>query len=353
MYKNLFRPALFLADAESAHHRALKLGQAFCRGAAGRWLRAACDFSRPELEQQIFGLHFKNPVGLAAGFDKDCVAPDLFSALGFGFLEFGTVTPRGQSGNPRPRIFRLPADAALINRMGFPNQGLERLRERLKQARARHPRAVFGVNFGKSKTTEIDHAAADYLECLEGLGGLADFFVVNVSSPNTPELRRLQEPARLRALLLSLSSKNPENRPILVKLAPDLSPLELRQALECCLQSRIAGVVATNTTLSREGLKTITSEAGGLSGRPLFPKALQRVKEIAQITAGQIPIIGVGGISSGADAIEMMRAGASLVQVYTGLIYEGPFLIRKINQDIFLHMQREGLRHLAELRGRA
>jgi dihydroorotate dehydrogenase len=291
------------------------------------------------LNRNLFGLHFSNPVGMAAGFDKNAVLVDELSALGFGFIEIGTVTPKAQPGNERPRLFRLEKDHALINRMGFNNDGAVTIAARLS---VRKGNAVIGGNIGKNKDTPNERAAEDYLQCMEVLYPHVNYFVVNVSSPNTPNLRELQEKEPLRMLLSSLTAAAQAmtiKKPILLKIAPDLSKEMLNDILEIVTASGVAGIVATNTTLSREGLRTDAGKvneigAGGLSGRPLFERSTQIIREIKEKSHGKIPVIGVGGIFSAADALEKMEAGAALIQLYTGFIYKGPDLLKEINKEL-------------------
>lgn len=301
--------------------------------------RSLYNFQDPELEVECFGLKFKNPVGLAAGFDKDAKLFNELSSLGFGFIEIGTLTPEGQAGNPQPRLFRLPADQSLINRMGFNNGGVADAIERLKKKKTA---VLIGGNIGKNKVTPNENAGADYKACFHALHPYVDYFVVNVSSPNTPNLRALQEKEPLKALLSALQEANhgyEKTRPILLKIAPDLTNEQLDDIVEIITETKIDGVIATNTTISREGLKTDAREveaigAGGLSGMAVRDRSTEVIRYLHQKSAGAFPIVGVGGINTGEDAIAKLEAGASLVQVYTGFIYEGPSMIKKINRAI-------------------
>lgn len=296
----------------------------------GRKLKA-----RTELGQDLFGLHFPHPVGLAAGFDKDARWIDSLSELGFAFIEIGTLTPKAQIGNPKPRLFRLPKDEALINRMGFNNSGVEAAVERLKTRRSK---VIVGGNIGKNKVTPNENAVDDYLICFEALYPHVDYFVVNVSSPNTPGLRELQEKGPLLNILNQLQVKNQEKekpKPILLKIAPDLTDGQLDDIVEIVNESGTSGIIATNTTIAREGLSVgprVVDEIGngGLSGKPLESRSTEVIRYIAKRSEGQIPIIGVGGIQTARDAREKLSAGASLVQVYTGFIYEGPNIVKNI-----------------------
>jgi len=292
------------------------------------------------LETEVFGLKFKNPVGLAAGFDKNAKYINELSFCGFGFIEIGTLTPKPQSGNPKKRLFRLKEDFGIINRMGFNNDGVDMAIEHLKKARKNG--VLVGGNIGKNKVTPNEEASNDYLECFETLFDYVDYFVVNVSSPNTPNLRALQEKEPLERLLKSLVSRNKTHatpKPILLKIAPDLSDYQLDDIISLFSLTQIDGLIATNTTISRDYLKTSSDEvkaigAGGLSGIPVQERSTEVIKYISEKSNGSIPIIGVGGIHSAEAAIEKLKAGASLVQMYTGFIYEGPAVIRKINRAI-------------------
>ncbi len=299
----------------------------------GRSLLRSLYDERHDQKIKLFGLSFKNKVGLAAGFDKDGKYAEAMSLLGFSFIEIGTVTPLAQDGNPQPRLFRLPKDNAIINRMGFNNEGVEAMASRLRSMRASG--FVIGGNIGKNKNTSNEDAVEDYLTCYLALKGLVDYFVVNISSPNTPNLRSLQDKEPLDRLLMTVQSvnKKEENKPLLLKIAPDLSDGQLDDIIEVVLKNNLDGIIATNTTLSREGLKMSSEKveeigSGGLSGAPLHNRSTEVIRYIRSKTS--LPIIGVGGIHSAADAVEKISAGAQLVQVYSGLIYEGPSLINRI-----------------------
>lgn len=292
------------------------------------------EVKNPKLEREIFGLKFKNPVGLAAGFDKDAKLYKELSNLGFGFIEIGTLTPKPQDGNPKKRLFRLKEDSAIINRMGFNNGGVLEAVERLKQNNG----VLIGGNIGKNKNTPNEEATSDYEICFEALFPHVDYFVVNVSSPNTPNLRALQDKEPLTQLLQTLQNLNvakTKQKPILLKIAPDLTDEQLLDIIDIVKETQIAGVIATNTTLSREGLQSENkSEMGGLSGKPLTNRSTEVIRFLSQKSNKAFPIIGVGGIHSADDAIEKLEAGASLIQLYTGFIYEGPSLIKEINEKI-------------------
>ncbi len=325
LYERLVRPALFALDPERAHHLAINaLRFAPAVASLGGFRPAARPVS-------AFGLTFRNPIGLAAGFDKNGVALPGWEALGFGFVEIGTVTAKAQPGNPQPRIFRYPEAQALINRLGFNNDGADAVAERLRRLRGsgRWPAIPVGINIGKSKATPLDGAAEDYLFSFRRLREFADYVVVNVSSPNTPGLRALQGEKALSDLLGAMHEENRKSaKPILLKIAPDLNDTELEQIIATCEKEEIAGIIATNTTLDHSALAGMKDEAGGLSGAPLREKTTAFIRAIKGRT--RLPIIGVGGIMNGDDAREKMEAGATLVQVYTGYIYRGPALLREI-----------------------
>jgi len=291
-----------------------------------------------KLEKTLFGLTFKNPVGLAAGFDKNAVLFDELSAFGFGFIEIGTVTPKPQPGNPKPRLFRLKKDQALINRMGFNNDGVDVIAERLRH---RKTAIIIGGNIGKNKTTPNEKAVEDYLICFDKLFEVVDYFVVNVSSPNTPNLRALQDKKPLTHILQSLQNENNKRdkpKPILLKIAPDLTDSQLLDIIDIVNTTKIAGVIATNTTISREGLVSNNkNETGGLSGKPLSNRATEVIHFLSEKSEKAFPIIGVGGIHSANDAQEKIKAGATLVQLFTGFIYQGPGLVKRINNYSELH----------------
>jgi dihydroorotate dehydrogenase len=339
MYK-LFRPLLFLIDPEKIH--ALVSGVLRFKSRLPGFqsaLKFFYQFDDRRLERKLFGLTFKNPVGLAAGFDKDAKLIDALSCMGFGFIEIGTLTPKAQPGNDKPRLFRLPLDQALINRMGFNNEGVLAAAARLRN---RKSSVIVGGNIGKNKSTPNESAVEDYAYCFEALYAHVDYFVINVSSPNTPGLRELQEKAPLQQLLKTikeLSLKKPIARPVLLKIAPDLSISQLDDIIEILKVTGIDGVIATNTTISRGGLQTKQEElerlgAGGLSGQPLTKRATEVIRYLRTRLGKDFPIIGVGGIMSPEDAIEKIEAGADLVQIYTGFIYEGPELVKRINKKI-------------------
>jgi len=327
-----------LLPAERAHHFTFKLVKAlFVIPGVASIFKSLYHYQSPKLVREVFGIEFPNPVGLAAGFDKDAQLVDPLATMGFGFIEIGTVTPVAQVGNPQPRLFRLPVDQGLINRMGFNNKGAAAAVAALKR---RNSKVIVGGNIGKNKVTPNEEAKQDYIKCFNELFPWVDYFVVNVSSPNTPGLRQLQEKEPLMALLQTLQDQNktkPKPKPILLKIAPDLNDGQLDDIISIVQETQLSGIVATNTTIDRSQLKTEASQvnsigAGGLSGQPLKSRATEVIRYLHQNTEGKIPIIGVGGIQNGADAWDKLQAGASLIQVYTGFIYEGPGMVKQINR---------------------
>lgn len=339
MYK-LVKPLFFSLDPETAHYTVTGGLRTFLKiWGSKKLMKASFSYENPNLEQTVFGVKFKNPVGLAAGFDKNAEFIQEMASLGFGFIEIGTVTPRPQPGNDKPRMFRLPKDGALINRMGFNNQGVDVAALRLKYFTERDG-LVVGGNIGKNKTTPNEDAVNDYVICFDKLFDYVDYFVVNVSSPNTPGLRDLQEKEPLKHILNTLQQRNEKHekpKPIMLKIAPDLTDSQLDDIVEIVVDTRIAGVIATNTTIEREGLQSnasLINEAGGVSGKPLAVRSTEVIRYLAEKSDRRFPIIGVGGIHSAADALAKIQAGASLVQVYTGLIYEGPQLVKQICKRI-------------------
>ncbi len=349
MYKQLVKPALFAMDPEQAHDLMRLGGRLANSRLVSRALRAVYDVWDPRLAVHVAGISFPNPIGLAAGLDKQAELVGLMTGLGFGHLELGTITAKAQPGNPRPRIFRLAQDRALINRMGFPSAGADVLKAKLERIRRRFPALPpIGINIGKSKETELDRAIEDYRYSFDLLAPLADYIAVNVSSPNTQGLRQLQEKDRLLALLCSLRDANSHKRPVFVKVAPDLSWGAVEEVIECCLESGCAGIIATNTTLGREGLTCSIDQAGGLSGAPLRQKSLDMVRFIGSRLQGKLSLIGVGGVSSTEDVLAMLAAGASLVQVYTALVYEGPSIVRTLNRGLLSYMQQRGFGSVLE-----
>jgi dihydroorotate dehydrogenase len=361
-YRSILRPLLFRLPPERAHEAAL---DALALTLGSEWARriAAQRFDRaPFGELRRFGLKFSNPVGLAAGFDKNGTAARYLAALGFGFIEVGTVTHQPQPGNARPRLFRLPLDLALINRQGFNNRGAAALAAQLA---AHRPGCVLGINIGRSRAVALEDAITDYLASFELVHALADYVVVNVSSPNTPNLRELQRPEALNALLSALQQRNQELAvkhprgqpvPLLVKIAPDLDERDLESIVEIALRANLSGIIATNTTTSRAGLQTSLGKveacgAGGLSGAPLRSRSTAIIASLYRLTRGRMTIIGVGGIFNALDAWEKISAGASLVQLYTGLIYQGIGIARDINDGLAEILSKQGISTLDEAVG--
>ncbi|MDB5002455.1 MAG: quinone-dependent dihydroorotate dehydrogenase [Mucilaginibacter sp.] len=341
---SLLKPILFRFDPENIHYFVTRNLKRFNRFPGGTTLsRALWDLKDYRLEKEVFGLKFINPVGLAAGFDKNAEVISELANMGFGFIEVGTVTPLPQAGNPKPRMFRSPADKAIINRMGFNNLGVDVIAERIaayrKNASPKQKGLLIGGNIGKNKNTPNEDAVNDYIKCFDRLFDVVDYFVVNVSSPNTPGLRELQEKEPLMQLLNTLQQRNNKNditKPILLKIAPDLTNEQLDDIVEIVQQTKIAGVIATNTTIDKSSLSIdkLKEEAGGLSGAPLTKRSTEVIRYLAAKSGRSFPIIGVGGIHSADDALEKLDAGASLIQLYTGFIYEGPGLIKRINKRL-------------------
>ncbi|MGG6263491.1 quinone-dependent dihydroorotate dehydrogenase [Leptolyngbya sp. AN03gr2] len=358
-YRSILRPVLFSglkADPEWLHVQTLR---SLSWLNSLDWLRSQVDhlygYESPKLAQSLWGLSFPNPIGLAAGFDKDGVAADIWSSFGFGFAELGTVTFHAQPGNPQPRLFRLTEDLAALNRMGFNNQGAAALRSRLEHRNSGIP---IGINLGKSKITPLEEAADDYLGSFRLLKSFGDYFVVNVSSPNTPGLRSLQATDQLEPILSALQTENQSEKPLLVKIAPDLEWEDISAIVDLAQRYQLSGIIATNTTIRRDGLKTqtvrgnpISEEAGGISGAPVRARSTEVIRSIWKQTGGSLPIIGVGGVFSADDAWEKITAGASLVQVYTGWIYEGPTMVKRILQGLEERLERSNFSSLKDAIG--
>ena len=372
IYQSAIRPLLFnllKTDPEFLHQqtiRSLTWWEQNHEHIPTNWLHTKLQqsfcFADPRLEQQLWGLHFPNPVGLAAGFDKDAAATNIWSSLGFGFAEMGTVTFHPQPGNPRPRLFRLPADSAALNRMGFNNSGAQAMANRLIAQRQKKytPVIPIGINLGKSKVTPLTEAATDYLQSFRLLKELGDYFVVNVSSPNTPGLRSLQDATMLSSILAALQESNNTHKPIFVKIAPDLEWEAIADIIALAKTYQLAGIIATNTTIRRDGLKTSiieatgnppSQEAGGISGTPVRDRSTEIIRFIWQRTQGEIPIIGVGGIFSADDAWEKIIAGASIVQIYTGWIYQGPWIVSRILAGLITKLDQNGLQSISDAVG--
>ncbi|GBO56683.1 dihydroorotate dehydrogenase [Pseudanabaena sp. lw0831] len=361
-YQYGVRPLLFSLDPEAAHHFAI----ATCRRISESPILQAIAkstfyYSDSRLSQTLWNLKFENPVGLAAGFDKNAEAIGAWEHLGFGFAEVGTITAHAQSGNPQPRLFRLPSDRAVLNRMGFNNRGAAATAIDLQNYLQSHKLSIpLGLNLGKSKITEIADAKLDYAESLRSLYDFGDYFVVNVSSPNTPNLRDLQATDQLCAILAELNPINNANKPILVKIAPDLNDADIVEVVKASQSYGVAGIIATNTTISRQNLTTthltmtgrpVTEEAGGISGQPVRDRSLQVINLIWKTTQGSLPIIGVGGIFTAEDAWQKITAGAAIVQVYTGLIYEGPMIVKQILQGLVAKLEAHGLDNIQQAIG--
>ena len=335
MYKKIILPVLFLFDPEKVHNFTFLLFKIFLNiPFVGFLVQKIYSVDSEKLSKKLFGVEFKNPVGLAAGFDKNAKLYNELSRFGFGFIEIGTVTPIAQAGNPKKRLFRLTNDQGIINRMGFNNDGMHKIAARLKK----NKNILIGGNIGKNKATPNDKAVNDYLLCFNYLFDYVDYFVVNVSSPNTPNLRELQNTNFLRVILDSLNKENlkkSKTKPILIKISPDLSKENLLEIVDLAISLKIDGIIATNTTINRDNLTSKNiNESGGLSGKPLANKSNEVIRFISDKSNGKIPIIGVGGIHSAKDAIDKIKAGADLVQIYTGFIYEGPSLIKSINKAL-------------------
>jgi len=342
-YRRILRASLFRLDAERAHRLTLAI--------LSRMPRRAPRGDPQILRTTVLGLEFSNPVGLAAGMDKDARGARAWNALGFGFAEFGTITPRPQPGNPPPRMWRLPEHRALINRLGFPSDGIEAVAPRIERARRDRPRMRMAVNIGPNKETPPDKVADDYASLMRRAGGLADFVVVNLSSPNTPGLREFQAPERMRAVVGAIRSADGAAPPLLIKIAPDLEPLMLSEMCAAALELNLDGIVATNTTIEREKAGVVSTLPGGLSGEPLRRRAREVIAHVRAHTNARIPIIGVGGIAAAEDAYAHIRAGASLVELYTGLVYHGPGVIRAIKRGLTRLLIRDGFRSIGDAVG--
>jgi dihydroorotate dehydrogenase len=362
LYTKVLKPFLFQMDPEKAHHLTIDGLHTAAKVPGGKALLKSL-YAVPEyaeLKTELWGIPFANPVGLAAGLDKNAKAVPGFSSIGFGFMEVGTVTPKAQAGNELPRLFRLPEDSALINRMGFNNVGIETMARHLEEA---GKRAIpVAINIGKNKATPNERAEDDYRACIQGLYGSGDFFVVNISSPNTPDLRNLQHGDDLSRLLEAVRDEMERQhrkrggaaKPVLVKIAPDLQDEEITYMVRTIVSSGVSGIIASNTTISREGLThPHQKEAGGLSGKPLTERSTQLIHKIYAATEGKLPIIGSGGIFTAKDAYDKICAGASLVEVYTALIYEGPGLIRRLNEGMLAMLRKDGFQHISEAVGSA
>jgi dihydroorotate dehydrogenase len=342
LYQALLRPILFSFDPETVHNIALSL---VTRGL----IKEHRDITYSQLEQELFGVTFKNPIGLAAGFDKNAVALSHWSAAGFGFVEIGTVTLNPQAGNPKPRMFRLPQDQGLINRLGFNNDGARAVLANLQAASTEMP---YGINIGKSFTATLEDAAADYRQCLDILKGHGNYTTINVSSPNTPGLRSLQEKGKLQEIIVALREVD-RFTPLFVKVAPDLELSAVDEVVEVCLEMKLTGIIATNTTISRPPLMSNVPEAGGLSGKPLRALSDKVLAHLGRSCGKQLVLIGVGGIFNGEDLFRKVSLGAHLCQVYTGWVYGGPDMVPQALEECVLLMERHGFKNLEQLRGSA
>lgn len=345
VYRKILKRVLFRFDAERAHRLTLAV-----------LARMPARAARPDpsiLRTNVFGIDFVNPVGLAAGMDKDARAADGWISIGFGFVEFGTITPRPQAGNPRPRMWRLPDNRALINRLGFPSEGIDAVAPRIERSRRSGMRMRIGMNIGPNKETPPDKVAEDYASLIRRAGALADFVVVNLSSPNTPGLREFQAPERMRAVVdaIRAAADGETTSPLLIKIAPDLETGMLREVCAAALELNLAGIVATNTTVEREKAGVVSTLSGGLSGEPLKLRAREVIALVREYTDARIPIIGVGGVASAEDAYAHIRAGASLVELYTGMVYHGPGVVRAITRGLARLLIRDGFRSIGDAVG--
>jgi dihydroorotate dehydrogenase len=374
LYQTVLRPILFSGlkvDPEWLTQQTLQTLQWVDRDMSPTLRQWLCDrldaayrTEHDRLSQTLWGIDFANPIGLAAGFDKNGMAADLWPHFGFGFAEVGTVTCHAQPGNPQPRLFRLPADLAALNRMGFNNSGAQALADRLRHTQHHPERPTFplGINLGKSKVTPLEEAAADYGESFRLLADLGNYFVVNVSSPNTPGLRSLQSVEQLEPIFSTLQTANRAHKPLLVKIAPDLTDEDILAVVKLAQQYQLAGIIATNTTIRRDGLTTqilertgnpVSEEAGGISGAPVKARSTEVIRLIYQATQGQLPIVGVGGVFTAEDAWEKITAGASLIQVYTGWIYEGPNMVKTILNGLEQKLEAQNLDRISDAIGLA
>jgi dihydroorotate dehydrogenase len=372
IYQQSLRRLLFALDPEVAHKSAIALCKSisdspFLQTAIGNicaYKHGGTHTEGNRLHQKLWGIDFANPVGLAAGFDKDAIAPNAWTSLGFGFAEMGSITYHAQPGNPKPRLFRLPGDRAVLNRMGFNNRGAAATADYLAKYLKAHPLphkfdAPLGINLGKSKITPLAEAAQDYLESFKLLKDFGDYFVINVSSPNTPGLRDLQAVDQLQEILTVMQLENANRKPLLVKIAPDLADDDIREIVSLCRSHQVSGMIATNTSIARDNLKTtilptgkpITEEAGGISGQPLRLRSTEVIRLIYRATDGKLPIVGVGGIFNADDAWEKITAGASLIQIYTGLIYEGPLVVRRILKGLVQKLDASALDGISQAVG--
>lgn len=353
MYKQLVRPVLFQFDSETIHNVSVAASRMASCGPVRGVLSNLWSYEDPLLHCEVFGRRFRNPLGLAAGFDKRVEMVPFLAAVGFGHVEVGTITPEPQSGNPRPRIFRLTEDEALINRMGFPSDGIETAEKHLCELRHKDLPIRLGVNIGKNKSTELERAADDYQACAKRLSSVgADWITVNISSPNTPGLRSLQTKEGIEQIVQAVRVEVGAEVPVLVKIAPDLTEDQLEGLIRVLMDLRIDGVIASNTTTARDGLRSPIDEVGGLSGAPLYLQTKARVRAIQQITQGCIPLIAVGGVHDWRQIVELLIEGASLIQIYTAFIYEGPTWPGRALQRVARFCKSQGINSLSELNGK-
>lgn len=349
IYQKFIKPFLFSFEAEKAHKITLELGKLANFSIAQRTIQASFGLKDPRLNVAAFGLNFDSPIGMAAGLDKDCNSVALMSSLGFGFLELGGVTAQPQSGNSGPRVFRIPEQEAIINRLGLPSIGADKAAKNLLLGLAdtQEP-APIAINIAKSHSASVDEAIPDYLITFSRFYDLCQLFVLNVSCPNEANYQRLQEKDRLKEILQAFRSANVKHKPFLVKLSPDLTEAHLNDALECCQDCAVSGVICSNTTTTRPNLPGIPDEKGGLSGKPLYEKSLAMVRYVSNRVGKDFPIIGCGGISSSVQIIEMIKAGASLVQLYSALVFQGPGLIKEMKRGLLAQMDRDGVKNIME-----
>ncbi len=351
IYQNFIRPLLFQLESEQAHKLTLNCSKLANLKPVFSLIDKLYEFEDHRLGRELFGIKFKSPIGMAAGLDKDCVAVSGMSAIGFSFLELGGVTAKRQTGNPAPRVFRLIEEQAVINRLGLPSVGAQAAASNLlfSLASTKKP-AVIAINIAKSHNASFEQAIPDYQATLKYFYDLCQFFVLNVSCPNEENYQRLQEKDQLHKIMHGVQQSNTGNKPLLVKLSPDLNEQQLDDVLECCISNSIAGVIAGNTTTTRPNQSGLMQQKGGLSGRPIFARTLENVSAIYKKTEGKLPIIACGGISSADDAIACLKAGASLIQIYTAMIYQGPGLVKEIKKGIVEYLEKEGLSDISQIR---
>ncbi|MBI3033214.1 quinone-dependent dihydroorotate dehydrogenase [Candidatus Woesearchaeota archaeon] len=350
LFTSIIKPILFTQDPETVHDRVSRVMSYAGKNILLRNLTETLfDYQHPMLPTTFAGMNFRNPLGLAAGFDKQCKLIEITSSLGFGHIEVGCITAKEQEGNPKPRVFRLPSDYALLNRMGFNNKGADKALTQLKQVTSRD--IPVGLNIGKSKVTPLDEAHKDYLSTFKTLYDYVDFVTINVSSPNTPGLRGLQDKDQLLKIIKTLQHENHAEKPLLVKIAPDLAFEQIADIIHVAKKTKLSGIIAVNTTLSRENLRTTFHEAGGVSGLPLQQRSTEIINYIYTATSGFLPIIGVGGIFTAKDAYTKIINGASLVQLYTGFIYQGPSIAKNINKGLVTYLQQNHFKNISEAVG--